>query len=288
MTQSSGPTRSDWRDIRRMLLARVVQAAPGDRLPSIKEFCQEVSSSENTVKRALRDLEQKGYIELSQGRRAVVVSTVPRDVRGLAGHAEELDMPLRVKLAKVLQVDADADPDSARAAQALGLPASETLVVVDRVRSRFPHAASDCRWDRAYMPAARVPARLLKVNFGEPSPASLVAEQSAAGLKRVLREVTFGSRLADSETQDRLGLTAPAAVLRIAQVSFARLAGRLVPYEYLLAFAADGWQLRYNLPSMGDDRNAIDGDRNLEAVAGEPLDSAPLVARRAGYGRRQT
>ena len=203
-----------------------------------------------------------------------MVSTVPRDLRGLAMHSDDLDLPLQVHSADVRLVDASAGSPAKLAASALGVSPSEPLLQVDRIRSHPPHRSGDARWERAYMPAHLVPANVMRMEFAGLKPASLSAMQITAGLRRAIREVSVDAQMADEEATFRLGLTPPVAILRTIQLSVARIQGRLVAFEFLLSLAGPHWQLRYNLPtpSLRDSENLTEhGCRDTEIRATKPM-----------------
>jgi GntR family transcriptional regulator len=51
--------------------------APGDALPSVRSLATQLGVHFNTIAEAYRQLAQEGWIDLSHGRRAVVLSSQP-------------------------------------------------------------------------------------------------------------------------------------------------------------------------------------------------------------------
>jgi GntR family transcriptional regulator, transcriptional repressor for pyruvate dehydrogenase complex len=73
--------RSIWRDVAGQI-SRMIDAgslAPGEKLPSEREMCQQFAVSRISLREALRALERQGYIQVQAGRGAFVRSQADRN-----------------------------------------------------------------------------------------------------------------------------------------------------------------------------------------------------------------
>ncbi|MFG2059647.1 winged helix-turn-helix domain-containing protein [Micromonospora sp. NPDC048930] len=53
------------------------QLRPGDKLPSIAELCEQYEASATPIRLALRILDERGWIEVHQGRGSFVAANPP-------------------------------------------------------------------------------------------------------------------------------------------------------------------------------------------------------------------
>lgn len=74
--RAESPYQTIWKDLRAQIERGVYK--PGDRLPSEKSLAQKYGHSRVTVRRALRELAQEGFIEARQGRGTFVLRSKPR------------------------------------------------------------------------------------------------------------------------------------------------------------------------------------------------------------------
>jgi len=73
---AENPYQTIWKDLRVQIEGGVYK--PGDRLPSEKSLVRRYGHSRVTVRRALRELAQEGFIEAKQGRGTFVLRSKPR------------------------------------------------------------------------------------------------------------------------------------------------------------------------------------------------------------------
>jgi GntR family transcriptional regulator len=106
----------------------------GALLPTQKELARAYGASLITVKRALDELQRKGFLQATRGRGTVVVRPAIRDDRGnVASWTDTMTGLGRPPTTRSVRI-ATRTP-SPEVARALGLKAREKSVVVERVRS---------------------------------------------------------------------------------------------------------------------------------------------------------
>jgi GntR family transcriptional regulator len=106
----------------------------GELLPTQKELARQYGASLITVKRALDELQRKGYLQSTRGRGTVVVRPSVRDDRGnVASWTDAMTGLGRQPMTRSVRITTRVPtPEVARA---LGLRSREKSVVVERVRS---------------------------------------------------------------------------------------------------------------------------------------------------------
>ena len=126
---------------------------PDERLPSEKEFARSFGISKITVRQALQELVDLGYVRREQGRGTFVSrKKFDEGPRELTSFTEEMRRHSLAATSRILgQFEAEAD---ARVAAALRLPVGSPVVVVKRLRlaDNEPMALQI-----AHIPAALVP-----------------------------------------------------------------------------------------------------------------------------------
>lgn len=106
----------------------------GQLLPTQKELAVQYGASLITVKRALDELQRKGYLQSTRGRGTVVVRPSIRDDRGnVASWTDTMTGLGRPPTTRTCRVSTRVPP--ADVARALNLKAREKSVMVERVRS---------------------------------------------------------------------------------------------------------------------------------------------------------
>ena len=123
--------------VRDILLRRLRESEPGDRLPTEPELCAEFGVSRITVRRAVEELIDEGLLVRQQGRGTFVIEPPNANVftesfadRVTGFYRQQLEAGHTVT-SRVLANHIVTDPD---AAAALGVPASTALIELSRIR----------------------------------------------------------------------------------------------------------------------------------------------------------
>jgi GntR family transcriptional regulator len=126
---------------------------PDERLPSEQELGERFQVSKITVRQALTDLAQSGYIRREQGRGTFVARRkFDEGPRELTSFTEEMRRHALVATSRVLaQFEAEAD---ARVTNALRLSAKSPVLILKRLRLA---GAEPLSVQIAHIPAALVP-----------------------------------------------------------------------------------------------------------------------------------
>jgi DNA-binding GntR family transcriptional regulator len=206
----------------------------GDRLPSERRLCQELSVSRVTLRRALALLRDEGSLHSIQGAGTYVTSPVLGDPpnnllsfsrlslsRGLTPSAELLGLECR--------------PASIEDGERCGIAPGTDVVSLERIRKLdgIPVAVS-----RSLIPLASAPS-LLDVDW---TTASLYDQLSAAGNKPVRADYAIEAQGADHTTASLLKVGAGQPVLVVASTSWSG-DGRVVEVGHMI-YRGDRYRLR--------------------------------------------
>lgn len=121
--------------IKEMLLHRMEsgQLRPGDRLPSEREISETYGISRMTVRQAVLDLVQEGYLERHQGKGTFVcLPKLSQSLTTLTGYTEDMLRRGLKPSARILQKTSQLVPP--HVAKGLGLELQETVFVLRRLR----------------------------------------------------------------------------------------------------------------------------------------------------------
>jgi GntR family transcriptional regulator len=184
---------------------------PGDPVPSERELAKTHKVSLMTARHALAGLEREGLVERRRGAGTFVAS--PKiHFNKLMSYTEHmssrgLNPRSRVLVAKVVEHDAEV-------AARLALPATSTLVKIERLRETGdePFALETC-----YLSAKEF-ADLVKVNLGRNSLFATLRQDYGVELAYADEEVD--ATTAEANVSELLGVPRGAAVLRIRQVIY--------------------------------------------------------------------
>jgi GntR family transcriptional regulator len=184
---------------------------PDDRLPSEHEIAERFGVSKITVRQALQELAQLGYIRREQGRGTFVARRkFDEGPRELTSFTEEMRRHNLVATSRVLgQSEAEAD---ARVAGALRLPDKSPVLILRRLRlaGREPLGVQI-----AHIPAALVPG--LQLTDGMSLYEVL---QTRYHLYPARARETYVAALADSDTAQLLKIPTGAPIFGVERVTF--------------------------------------------------------------------
>jgi GntR family transcriptional regulator len=184
---------------------------PDERLPSEQELGERFQVSKITVRQALTELAQSGYIRREQGRGTFVARRkFDEGPRELTSFTEEMRRHNLVATSRVLdQFEAEADQ---HATDALRLPPKSRVLILKRLRLA---GAEPLGLQIAHIPAALVPG--LHLADG----ASLYEVlQGRYRLYPARARETYVAALADDATAALLGIPAGSAVFAAERVTF--------------------------------------------------------------------
>src|ERR1035438_8222194 len=194
---------------------------PDQRLPSEQELGERFQVSKITVRQALTDLAQSGYIRREQGRGTFVARRkFDEGPRELTSFTEEMRRHSLVATSRVLaQFEAEADD---RVTEALRLPAESPVVTLKRLRLAD---AEPLGVQTAHIPAALVPG--LHVADGMSLYEVL---QGTYHLYPARARETYVAALADSSTAQLLEIPVGSAVFGVERVT---LTHNERPFEFV-------------------------------------------------------
>jgi DNA-binding GntR family transcriptional regulator len=211
--------------------------APGERLPSERELCQQLDVSRATVRRALRTLADAGLVEAHAGR-GTFVSAGPlgEPVSALQSFTElgvsrGLEPSARVLGATVRPADLDE-------AEAFVVAPGTSLFVLERLRMLDSLPVSI---DYSRVPLTRAPS-LAELDF---STASLYEALGAAGVGPVWADYTVYAIAADRRRARLLGVEPGSPLLETETVAYDS-SGRIIEMAEM-AYRGDRYRFRARL-----------------------------------------
>jgi GntR family transcriptional regulator len=179
---------------------------PNDRLPSEGDLCEIYSVGRNTIRRALSELADEGYLKTVPGLGTFVEDKrLMKTADYLTGLTQEMHLHQKEVTSQVLEAKLiSADPYLTRH---LGLQLGSEVVFLYRIREMDGEAVAI---ERAYLPHGLCPG-ILKFDF---SKRSLYETLSSVYQRRPFRaEQEIEAGLATAEVARLLHLTPPAVVL---------------------------------------------------------------------------
>lgn len=219
---------------------------PEDRLPSEQELAKSFGISKITVRQALRELVDLGYVRREQGRGTFVShKKFDEGPRELTSFTEEMRRHSLTATSRILgQVETEAD---ARVAAALHLPAGSHVVVIRRLRlaGNEPMALQT-----AHIPANFVPGLQLTA---EMSLYEVLQEKYRLYPARA-RE-TYVAALADAATAALLNIPAGAPIFSVERVT---LMPNERPFEFVQSkVRADRYSIVLELVKNAGEQTAL-------------------------------
>jgi GntR family transcriptional regulator len=211
--------------------------APGDRLPTEREFCEQLSVSRATVRRALRQLVEEGLVEATVGRGSFVRSDYLAEPPNTLMSFSELAaarglVPSSRILRQVVR------PTTLEEASAFGIEVLAVIFELERLRSldKAPVAV-----DRTRIPLAFAP-DLPDQDFTD---ASVYSALDRAGVAPVTADAIISAIPADAGRASHLGVERNTPLLLGTTVSYdAR--GRVVEISEI-AYRHDRYQFHAKL-----------------------------------------
>lgn len=184
---------------------------PDDRLPSEHEIAERFGVSKITVRQALQELSQLGYIRREQGRGTFVAKRkFDEGPRELTSFTEEMRRHNLVATSRVLtQYEAEAD---APVADRLRLPDKSHVLILKRLRLAGEEPLSV---QTAHIPAALVPG--LQITDGMSLYEVL---QTKYHLYPMRARETYVAALADTDTAELLKIPTGSPIFAVERVTF--------------------------------------------------------------------
>ncbi|HVC25318.1 MAG TPA: GntR family transcriptional regulator [Acidimicrobiales bacterium] len=217
--------------------------AVGDRLPTETEIAQMAGVSLITVRRAMTELAQAGFVRREQGRGTFVQARrIDAETTRLGGLSDTLGelISLTTEVLSVGRVDASSAQRSA-----LSLDPGDKVWEVRRLRRIDGEPAV---LEVACVPAARAPG-LDKQVLRDPAGSLYRLLADRYGLEEAYEEQALVVRRPDPETRSCLGLTAQRLAVIITGTSYTR--SRLAFDSFYLAF--DALRFTFHLRSTPQD-----------------------------------
>jgi GntR family transcriptional regulator len=189
------------------LLAQIEsgELGPNDRVPSESELGEIYSVGRNTVRHAISDLANKGFLRTVQGLGTFVADTrLTKTAEYLFGFTQEMELRGRQVANRVLEARLlEAEPFLSRR---LGVQLGADVVFDNRVRLMDGEPVAI---ERAYLPH-ELCTSILKHDFAETSLYRTLSEEYSADPDHAEQEIE--ARLATPEVARLLNLTPPAAI----------------------------------------------------------------------------
>lgn len=212
---------------------------PRAKLPSERELCRQYGVSRITVRRALAEMAQEGWVYSSVGKGTYVrAAKVDSELRPLTGFTEEMRQKGLTVSSQVLEnvlVHADMF-----LAERLQVPRSSEVVKLRRLRvaDGIPYAVQV-----AYLPHVLCPG-ILRFDFSQSSLFDIL--RTVYGLCLAKADMVIEAVLAQPEEASLLQLDGPAAVLVTEQTTYL---DNGVPIEWVRSiFRGDCYKIRTRVP----------------------------------------
>ena len=184
---------------------------PDQRLPSEREFCDQLGVSRITVRQALSELTRDGLVRSVPGKGTFVAKKQEGEFHPLLSFSQSVRDMGQVPSSRI--INKTLVPASKRLARELKIPTDAEVVLIERLRLVD---GEPCALQTAYLPSDLCP-NLLEQDLEW---ASLYAVlRSQYGLVPVRAINSFEARLAEPEEREYLGLPTPSAVLVMRQTS---------------------------------------------------------------------
>jgi GntR family transcriptional regulator len=213
---------------------------PHQRLPSERELCERYSVSRMTVRQALIELVREGTVYTRAGK-GTFVST-PQLIEQPPDAASSFGQDVRARGATPSSrvLEATVVPAIPHVARVLEIAPGADVILLARVRLADGEPLA---LETAFLPFALFP-DLLRHDFSVGSLYHVLEHDYQLAL--TLAEQTITAALADAREADALGLTPPAAVLKLQRVTQRRDG---VPVAFVLSsYRGDRYTLRSTLP----------------------------------------
>lgn len=189
------------------------QLAVGEQLPSEREYCEQFGISRTTVRRAMADLLNEGFICTMVGKGTFVASPpIKEEIQPLSSFTEDMLRRGRSPSSLILKAEIQ-NADDEQAAR-LKIPRGAEVVVLHRLRltDDFPVAIQ-----RSWLPHHLCP-NLLQYDFSTCSLFSILREKY--GLKLSYADTGINAALASPEDCRLLKISPPLALLVSEQTTY--------------------------------------------------------------------
>jgi len=196
---------------------------PGHAIPTERTLAQIYQVSLGTVKQALLNLANEGYLNRVQGKGTFVLGSALKSLRyhRLLRSFRDKEAELKMKLLALNEVACSAPAD-----RYLGIRIGQKLYEIKRL---FLHAGNPLVYTTSYLPQKLFPdLEKLSASRFEKTPLYLTLEQQYH-LPTILNHELFGTTMANRETAQALHVRVGRELLTIEMISFTY---RQKPYEY--------------------------------------------------------
>jgi GntR family transcriptional regulator len=188
------------------------QLEPDQRLPSERQFCDQLDVSRITIRQALNELMRDGLIRSVPGKGTFVARKQEGEFHPLASFSQSVQAQEQRPSSRVLnQALIHA---SKRLASVLQIPTDSEVVLIKRLRLVDDEP---CALQAAFLPSDLCP-NILKQDFAKDSLYTVLSDEY--GLVPVKANNSFEARLADADEREDLLLPQPSAVLVMRQTSY--------------------------------------------------------------------
>ncbi|MCP4386345.1 MAG: GntR family transcriptional regulator [Hyphomicrobiales bacterium] len=182
--------------------------APGESLPSEREFAAKLDISRSTVRTCLRDLADMGLVRTRPGAGTTVIGGIPKALTRLSGFSEDMRLRGLLPSSKVLELVVGPVPSDT--AFRTGLPMETQTLTLVRLRLAGGEALS---YERAVVPVACV-----GEDYDGSGSLYERMDENDARPRRTLQQMEAIE--ASVEIAGHLGIAEGAAVLKIGQVGY--------------------------------------------------------------------
>ena len=184
---------------------------PGDTLPSEREFSEQFHVSRMTIRQAIMNLVNAGYLSRQKGRGTFVASQkIAMTLSGLTSFSEEIKHRGMRPLSRLLSYEVI--PATDRIAQQLSIPNQTPVYEMKRLRLADDHPLA--------LETAYIPVRLLPDLTKEDATGSIYAYAEQNGLRLKNATQTLEARSAGPEEAKLLTISPNAPVLLIDQRTY--------------------------------------------------------------------